>query len=189
MDTSDPFTKITIQDKNSYGVLEFFGETTGITTDQVNEISSAFLSQDVFLADAPTDYVIKFSPFNPIPAGGAIVIEWPPQITVPETGVGCVVSVSVGDFDGIEGNYCEFDYSTNTVTIVGLFDHVESEEVTVKLIDIINPSDNFVNEGFTVRTYSDSDATKIIDKSVIDLLIPKLDCDYPCKTCVGSENA
>ena len=188
MDTSDPFVDILIQDKDGYDVLYFYGTTSGITTDQVNDITIASLSQNVFLPSQPTDYTIKFTPFNPIPTTGAIVIEWPAQITVPEDGIGCIITVSIGDLDGIEENYCSFDRTTRTVTITGVYGDGESEEVTVKLLDIINPADNFQNEGFIVRTYSDVDATKIIDKSIADLLIPRLDCDYPCKTCVGSED-
>ena len=71
------------------------------------------------------------------------MIEWPAQITVPEDGIGCIITVSIGDLDGIEENYCSFDRTTRTVTITGVYGDGESEEVTVKLLDIINPADNF----------------------------------------------
>lgn len=60
--------------------------------------------------------------------------------------------------------------------------------MTVSLINFMNPPDNRENYGFHIRTYYDSEATNLIDSSLPDLLIPKLECDYPCRTCVNSDD-
>ena len=100
----------------------------------------------------------------------------------------CLV-ITTGDFGGPE--ICKFDQATKTVTITGVFVNSDGYqgEITVKLIDLINPQDNRKFEAFDLRTYSDPDATLIIDQAPGDMLVPRLDCEFPCKTCVGSDNA
>lgn len=50
------------------------------------------------------------------------------------------------------------------------------------LQNVTNPVDNRINEGFTISTYTNSQMLYIID-TAINVMVPKLNCDYPCHTC------
>ena len=67
------------------------------------------------------------------------------------------------------------------------------------IIKFINPSDNEPIKGFKIKTYevyydADIDYTNedeepieyLVDQLETDELLPKLNCDFPCKNCIGS---
>lgn len=49
-----------------------------------------------------------------------------------------------------------------------------------------NPRDNRVLNGFTIKTYDDASQAYKIDQLGDNLLKPMTDCNYPCKSCLGS---
>lgn len=59
--------------------------------------------------------------------------------------------------------------------------------VQVELYPVTNPRDNRVLNGFKIETYDDTGVSYIIDTLGDNLLKPKTDCNYPCKTCLGSD--
>jgi hypothetical protein len=191
METSDPFTNIRINDKDNYGVADYKDVSNGITNNQPDYITVARLEQGVFLPGEKTDYAIEFEPKNEIPTSGSVVIKWPEQITVVDGETYCQVTTTEVYDQKIIPDLCRFNFDTNTVYIKGVFDGSSEGfdgEVTVKLINIENPKDNREIKGFGIKTYSDPDSNNLIDTSTDGMLVPKLDCDYPCKSCVGSED-
>ena len=59
--------------------------------------------------------------------------------------------------------------------------------VQVELYPVTNPRDNRVLNGFKIDTYDDTGLQYQIDTLKDNLLKPKTDCNYPCKTCLGSD--
>ena len=58
------------------------------------------------------------------------------------------------------------------------------------LTGVINPLNNKERGvGFEIRTYADSNQVYRIDKLNNDVLIPQLNCLFPCASCVESEKA
>lgn len=59
--------------------------------------------------------------------------------------------------------------------------------VQVELSPVKNPRDNRVLNGFKIETYDDTGLRFPIDRLEDNLLKPKTECNFPCKTCLGSD--
>jgi hypothetical protein len=58
-----------------------------------------------------------------------------------------------------------------------------SAPVTINLY-VQNPATNKIGSGFLIWTYADAGMMYNIDVSEPDLLIPLLNCQFPCRTCL-----
>jgi len=59
--------------------------------------------------------------------------------------------------------------------------------IQIEITPVINPRDNRVVGSFSLFTFDDADQKFAIDRLPEGLLIPKLDCNYPCRSCLGSD--
>jgi hypothetical protein len=58
--------------------------------------------------------------------------------------------------------------------------------ILLEIYPVINPKDSRVLNAFTIETFDDVAMTQKIDTLADGLLKPKTECNYPCKTCLGS---
>lgn len=61
-------------------------------------------------------------------------------------------------------------------------------QVTITLVGVINPLTNQIKgSGFLITTYADAAQIYRIDYLPQEYLIPTLDCNYPCRTCLTTD--
>ena len=88
-------------------------------------------------------------------------------------------------------NSCTIDEVTRTIKIKGVFALTGQDgyngKVTIRLDKVKNPQDNQIGTGFEIRTYADPDNQFSIDQLANNVIIPLLQCMYPCQTCSPSD--
>lgn len=57
--------------------------------------------------------------------------------------------------------------------------------IQIELSPITNPKDNREVDGFTIATFDDAAMTQKIDVLGGGLMVPKTECNYPCRSCLG----
>lgn len=58
------------------------------------------------------------------------------------------------------------------------------DDIEITINSLFNPDDNKPGGGFNIYTYADSGQIYAVDKLIgEDILVPMLECDYPCATC------
>lgn len=84
---------------------------------------------------------------------------------------------------------CTIDETARTILIRGAFTESGVDgwtgPVTILLNDVKNPETNKVGTGFSIRTYADPDTKYNIDALGSGVLIPLLNCMFPCRTCLS----
>ena len=182
---SDGFTAIIIHSPEDYIVADFkTGSTGAVTNTDPANLDGLLMNlfQDSKQASAQNNYTITFTPVNPLPATGSIMLVYPEQIEL---------------FDGVDTkcfvttnrlfpDSCQVDPTTRTIIISGVFatSAPYSSEITIMLQNVVNPADNrrYAHDGFDLSTYSDS-AQVFISDTATNVLTPILNCDYPCASC------
>jgi len=123
-------------------------------------------------------------PINPIPTNGSIQITWPEKVEIPAN-TQCKVMTN-----RLWENVCTLDEINRTINILNVFSETTTfnSEVTITLVGVINPQNNKERgSGFTIRTYADNSQIYWIDQLLSDILVPVLDCTYPCRGCLESD--
>jgi hypothetical protein len=59
--------------------------------------------------------------------------------------------------------------------------------IQIEITPVINPRDNRIVGSFSLFTFDDPDQKFAIDKIPEGYLFPKFDCNYPCRSCLGSD--
>lgn len=180
---SNGFTNVQIRDKDEFGVIYFPTDTNSILTSTEGTITKAFITQGSYDSLVKNSYQLVFYPYNPIPQTGAIQIQYPSQIGISANGTDCIVVTNKA-----LNNTCTIDETARTILIKGAFGDADSEgyssNVTIYLNDVRNPETNKDEKnGFGIRTYLDDSLRYNIDKLSNDVLVPALDCTFPCRTC------
>jgi hypothetical protein len=83
---------------------------------------------------------------------------------------------------------CVINTSTRTIKITGVFASSTSytSSISIELGTVTNPTDNSVLNGFIINTYNDVNMVYNIDVLNNNILLPSLECNYPCETCSTS---
>lgn len=104
-------------------------------------------------------YKIYFTPSNAISSSGSIVIGWPSQVTITSS-VKCTVTTTQRFVSN-----CEISVSKRTITITEVFEKTDyySQSIAIELYPVINPKDNRLVNGFTIKTYDDANQKYQID--------------------------
>lgn len=178
---TDPITAV----ETRFYISSFKGTPPAVTNRKPANILVYSLDQEEFFPDFRTQYYINFLPTNPIPSSGTIEIGWPLQIIIDEETT-CKVSALRSTTD------CLFIFDVQKIEIYDAFLDVNEDgwqdNVSITLNGVINPESNKKIDSFTIKTYGNKELTEQID-TLPDgsTLKPKLDCDYPCKTCNGDD--
>ena len=133
---------------------------------------------------AVTTYEISFTPVNPLPPDGSIQIAWPDNIEL-STSITCTVLTNK-----IWENKCNIEPAKLTITITEVFSESSafSSGITVTLVGVNNPKNNKeVGRGFLINTYDDPNKTYRVDYLPANSIVPILECNYPCRTCLASD--
>ena len=112
-------------------------------------------------------------------------ITWPSELIEVPDSVTCTV-VTNRAYEKV----CNISQSEYTITISNVFSESVAylSEVTITLVGVINPVTNKEKgRGFTIQTYTDINLNYRIDYLPSQYLVPTLDCDYPCRTCLATE--
>jgi hypothetical protein len=123
-------------------------------------------------------------PTNKIGPDGAMKIIWPSQVGI-SNNIKVLVTTNQKRSPVIAINT-----GSRTLTITNITSGIRggyNGMVQVELYPVTNPRDNRVLNGFKIETYDDTGVSYIIDTLGDNLLKPKTDCNYPCKTCLGSD--
>jgi hypothetical protein len=123
-------------------------------------------------------------PTNKIGPDGAMKITWPSQVGI-SNNIKVLVTTNQKRSPVIAINT-----GSRTLTITNITSGITggyNGMVQVELYPVTNPRDNRVLNGFKIETYDDTGISYIIDTLGDNLLKPKTDCNYPCKTCLGSD--
>lgn len=112
--SSSTYTNMYILDSSGYSVAKYTGSVIVTTTTPAN-ILTYYLTQQSIVSLAVTDYVISFTPTNPIATAGSILLIWPVEVSVAATS-GCYVTTT----SKFSSN-CAIKQSTRTITITGVF--------------------------------------------------------------------
>ena len=140
------------------------------STTVAGTLTTVSLSQVSNVANTATTYTFAFTLANKIPANGWIVIENTPGLTFAFDGtIGC--GVASGSL-----NACAFN-SVNAVEVQVNTEISKLVSVTIIIGNYTNPPIP-TSTSFTVKTYSDSAKTYLVD-SIASGLVPTLECDYP----------
>ena len=136
---------------------------------------------------AITTYEISFTPVNPLPPDGAIQIAWPDNIEL-TTSITCTVVTNKA-----WENKCNIEPDKLTITINDVFSETTDmfvSPVTVTMVGVNNPKNNKEKgRGFLINTYADSSRTYRVDYLPANYMVPILECDYPCRTCLASDRS
>jgi hypothetical protein len=129
--------------------------------------------------NSTSDYLIQLIPFNFIPAGGIIVIEYPPEYFVMD---GSCISIS-----GFPGSIsCNNTTATRQIRLVG-FDQLFTPSLlqfTIKGLKNQMPDGQTTTGSFKIYTKTSDDFT--IDQKITGLNIVYT-CDFPCLTCQADQ--
>jgi hypothetical protein len=183
---SSSFSNIIIQDSENYSVAKFSGKTDSITNDLVANIQKYKLNQGNISVSAETIYTIDFTPINAIPKTGSIQISWPQQVEV-TSDFTCTVRTN-RLFSQTEKPICNVNQESRTITITDIFSEVSangfSDQVSMEFGGMKNPKNNKdERNGFIIMTYEDPRQTFTMDKLDDYLMMPRFECEYPCKEC------
>lgn len=163
-------------------VLQYSNSTTPIKTSVLGTITKASLSQANKQSLVVNPYTISFTTANPIPKAGIIQLSWPPQISL-SSNFTCIVTDAKTHTE-----HCKVDTLNKMILIQDSFNETDNSTgysgvVTIQLNDVMNPQTNQLGTGFQIRTYADAEMKYGIDLLDNTLLIPRLDCNFPCKSC------
>lgn len=185
---SGGFTGLKFLTPNNYLISEFKG-TVGavpVTNTEPAQIMTYNLFQDSLQNSVDNNYTITFNPVNALPAQGSIKLVYPPQISLAD-GVNTKCFVTTNK---LFSNNCLIDPATRTIVITKVFETSApySSEITIMLQNVQNPIDNrrYDHDGFDLSTYSDEAMLYIADIA-IDVMVPTLNCDYPCASCMEGD--
>ena len=183
---SDPFLGIYSEDKEGWGVQEYTQTGPTITNLDPALLEVYDLVQRSEEPAAVTTYEISFTPVNPLPPDGSIQIAWPDNIEL-TTAITCTVVTNKA-----WENKCNIEPAKLTITITEVFSESTAfaSVVTVTLVGVNNPKNNKERgRGFLINTYDDKDRTYRMDYIPANVVVPILDCDYPCRTCLASDRS
>ncbi len=182
--STEPVTGFTFNLKTSiYDIGQYTGSMS-VTTDTPAYILTYSLTQDSYISGATTTYTIKFTPTNKISDNGSIKITYPSTVEVDDD-ESCIIETR-GSFSSL----CDFDTRDRTIEIKDAFRRVRdyyTDEIEIELEEVINPVTNQYNEGFLIETFDDNDMEYRVDIIGDIALVPQLECDYPCKTCLSTD--
>ena len=85
---------------------------------------------------------------------------------------------------------CKIDKEKQTIYITDVFSESTtfSTKVTILLEGVVNPKNNKEKgSGFLLTTYTSEKLIYRIDQIPSQKLVPTLQCQYPCKTCLESD--
>ena len=102
----------------------------------------------------PSEYTLTFTPNNPLPTDGSILVQYPMQVELIDgESTACTVSTSLDTFD----TKCQFITSSSSIVIKDIFSGDYSGPITIVLGNVRNPVSNKPGNGFVIQTYSDQD--------------------------------
>ncbi len=128
-----------------------------VTNREPAKMTKASLEQSNREHSQPATYTLTFTPVNPMPATGAIVVTYPPQLQLKDkASTKCTVQTSFGSYS----SNCKVDLTTRGILITNVFTKNAGylEPITVILDNVLNPPTNnpAINHGFIIQTYFDS---------------------------------
>lgn len=126
-------------------------------------------------------------PTNSISQTGVVRVTYPAQLTLYSNNFTCSITTNKKI-----SNVCTLDLTSRKITITGAFAGIDastrfSASILIELYPIRNPIDNRVVNAFIIETFDDAAISQKIDTLADNLLFPTLECNYPCKTCLGSD--
>lgn len=185
---SEGFKGIKFLTPNNYLIAEFKDPAGAVpvTNTEPAKILTYNLFQDSLQNSVSNNYTITFNPVNALPATGSIKLVYPAQISLAD-GVATKCFVTTNK---LFAENCAVDVATRTIVITKVFETSApySSEITIMLQNVQNPIDNrrFPHDGFDLSTYSDEAMLYIADEA-IDVMVPILNCDYPCANCMEGD--
>lgn len=153
-------------------------------------IAKGSLQQDSNERGGITDYTITYTNVNRMDPGYAFAIEYPNTVEIPKdllNEAGEMRECSVAYLGHTYQMSCAVNEAASQIIVKSMENAAniavpENTELKIRLGRIRNPAIPLSIAGFAMTTYTDSSLLYVIDR-VIDNLIPKHICEYPCATC------
>lgn len=112
------------------------------------------------------DYSLSFLPTNPLPSGAYLRILFPTTFRLVSGTLYDYVYLKQGLDDVSESQPLQITYTTNDITFSSF--GAMSPRVIIVYFRAINPSTAGPTEALTIRTYTDSTLSLIIDENRVD---------------------
>ena len=153
------------------------------------------LSQASLEPNAVTTFTITLKTINPHPSGSVVLMTWSDYVELDSQSTECTVETT----KSYPKSVCTYDYINRQILITGVFNQASSPgfngDIIITLTDVTNPLDNQFStrrldtNGFIVRTFTDSTMVYRIDRVDDNVLLPQLECSFPCYTCLADNTA
>jgi hypothetical protein len=190
---TDLFT-VSITTSDLYDI-EQYTQPLSVTMTTPNILKETFVKATVTQSNSISDYIVQFMPYNTIPKGGVILVEYPLEYIISD--VSCIANIG---FPGlitctsdpnirqikIQDAFVSSDYSPSLLqfTITGLKNRMNENQTTTGTFKIYTKTQDNYSIDYKLDGLNIIFTNKVEDNGVIECEENCLVCEGPLKTCL-----
>lgn len=189
--STKPTSALTFQAQDSTGSLINDSPSSlsvSVTTDTAASVATASVSNENKDASQSTALYLNITTVHQIPLNGAIIITYPVEVAPFDSSVTAITcSLNIAS-----SPTCTHNSATRTITISNIVTTtplVAGSQVEITLNEMKNPSTASSTNSFRIITYEVSSGVFYAIDSVTSGLTIASNCNYPCKTCSGTNSS